>query len=89
MTATINGFGFIEYAAADATPLHKLFRQMGFRAIKHHKSKPITLYRQRQSDFLSMNATAVLPQISMPSMVPARRFFDCFLMIRRLHLNTV
>jgi 4-hydroxyphenylpyruvate dioxygenase len=51
MTATINGFGFIEYAAADAAPLHRLFRQMGFSAIKRHKNKPITLYRQGQSDF--------------------------------------
>lgn len=51
MTATINGFGFIEFAAADAAPLHKLFRQMGFSAIKRHKAKPITLYRQGQSDF--------------------------------------
>ncbi|KAA3641216.1 MAG: 4-hydroxyphenylpyruvate dioxygenase [Proteobacteria bacterium] len=51
MTATINGFGFIEYSAEDAAPLHRLFRQMGFCAIKRHKNKPITLYRQGQSDF--------------------------------------
>lgn len=51
MTATINGFGFIEYAAKDAAPLHRLFRQMGFTAIKKHKNKPITLYRQGQTDF--------------------------------------
>jgi 4-hydroxyphenylpyruvate dioxygenase len=51
MTATINGFGFIEYSADDAAPLHRLFRQMGFNAIKQHKNKPITLYRQGQSDF--------------------------------------
>jgi len=51
MTATINGFGFIEYSADDAAPLHRLFRQMGFNAIKRHKNKPITLYRQGQSDF--------------------------------------
>ncbi|MEZ5470944.1 MAG: 4-hydroxyphenylpyruvate dioxygenase [Marinicella sp.] len=51
MTVNINGFGFIEYAAKDAAPLHKLFRQMGFTAIKKHKQKPITLYRQGQTDF--------------------------------------
>lgn len=51
MSATINGFGFIEYSANDAAPLHKLFRQMGFTAIKTHKSLPITLYRQGQTDF--------------------------------------
>ncbi|MFC3195524.1 4-hydroxyphenylpyruvate dioxygenase [Marinicella sediminis] len=51
MSATINGFGFIEYSADDATPLHKLFRQLGFTAVKKHKTKPITLYRQGQTDF--------------------------------------
>jgi 4-hydroxyphenylpyruvate dioxygenase len=51
MSATINGFGFIEYAANDAAPLDQLFRQMGFTAIKQHKTKPITLYRQGQIDF--------------------------------------
>jgi 4-hydroxyphenylpyruvate dioxygenase len=51
MSATINGFGFIEYSANDAAPLHKLFRQLGFTAVKRHKSKPITLYRQGQTDF--------------------------------------
>jgi len=51
MSATINGFGFIEYSANDAAPLHKLFRQMGFTAIKTHKSLPITLYRQGLTDF--------------------------------------
>jgi len=51
MSTTINGFGFIEYTADDATSLHRLFRQMGFSAIKKHKSKPITLYRQGQTDF--------------------------------------
>ncbi|WP_395376986.1 4-hydroxyphenylpyruvate dioxygenase [Marinicella sp. W31] len=51
MTNNINGFGFIEYAAADAQQLHTLFRQMGFSAIKTHKSLPITLYRQGKIDF--------------------------------------
>ena len=51
MSATINGFGFIEYSADDAAPLHKLFRQLGFTAVKKHKTKPITLYRQGQTDF--------------------------------------
>ena len=51
MTNNINGFGFIEYAAADASQLHDLFRQMGFTAIKTHKQLPITLYRQGVIDF--------------------------------------
>lgn len=53
MSVTINGFGFIEFAANNnAEGLHQLFRQMGFTAIKKHKEKPITLYRQNGIDLI-------------------------------------
>lgn len=51
MTNHINGFGFLEFAAVDASALHNLFRQMGFIAVKKHKQLPITLYRQGNIDF--------------------------------------
>lgn len=51
MSVTINGFGFIEFAANNnAAALHQLFRQMGFVAVKTHKNLPITLYRQNGID---------------------------------------
>ncbi len=51
MPVSINGFGFIEFAANNnASGLHQLFRKMGFAAIKKHKEKPITLYRQNSID---------------------------------------
>lgn len=52
MTNTINGFGFIEYSSNHPDDLDKLFRQLGFSAIKQHKSKDITLYRQGGIDFI-------------------------------------
>ncbi len=47
----INGFGFIEFAAPEADQLDRLFRRLGFNAIKQHKEQPITLYRQGHIDF--------------------------------------
>ncbi len=52
MTNTINGFGFIEYASSNPEAIDKLFRQLGFSAIKQHKTKNITLYRQGGIDFM-------------------------------------
>lgn len=52
MTNTINGFGFIEYSSNNSDDLDKLFRQLGFSAIKQHKTKNITLYRQGGIDFM-------------------------------------
>lgn len=52
MTNQITGFGFIEYSSTDSDLLDKLFRQMGFSAIKQHKTKDITLFRQGGIDFL-------------------------------------
>lgn len=51
-TNTINGFGFIEFASPDSDALDVLFRRLGFNAIKKHKSKDITLYRQGGIDFM-------------------------------------
>ncbi len=48
----IHGFEFVEFAAADATGLHALFRSMGFTAIARHRSRAITLYRQGGVNFL-------------------------------------
>jgi 4-hydroxyphenylpyruvate dioxygenase len=48
----LEGFEFIEFAAADAQLLHELFRQMGFSAIARHQQYAITLYRQGGVNFL-------------------------------------
>jgi 4-hydroxyphenylpyruvate dioxygenase len=48
----VDGFEFVEYAAPDASDLHELFRNMGFRAIARHKRLDITLYRQGDINFL-------------------------------------
>ena len=54
-TNEIRGFGFIEYASHDADYLDRLFRRLGFTAIKKHKEKDIILYRQGGIDFLLNN----------------------------------
>ncbi|KGM52907.1 4-hydroxyphenylpyruvate dioxygenase [Lysobacter concretionis Ko07 = DSM 16239] len=50
----IDGFEFVEFAApaGQGGMLHEYFRKMGFTAVKRHKSRPITLYRQRGVNFL-------------------------------------
>ena len=48
----INGFEFVEFAAPDASGLHALFNRMGFTAVARHRSRPITLYRQGEVNFL-------------------------------------
>ncbi len=48
----VQQFDFIEYAASDASQLHDLFKSLGFTAVAKHKSKPVTLYRQGDIDFL-------------------------------------
>ena len=55
---TINGFGFVEFASPDAHALDTLFRRLGFNAIKKHKTKDITLYRQGGIDFMLNNEKA-------------------------------
>ncbi|MBL4772962.1 MAG: 4-hydroxyphenylpyruvate dioxygenase [Alcanivoracaceae bacterium] len=56
MVNKINGFGFIEYSSNNISDLDILFRRMGFSAIKTHKSKDITLYRQGGIDFMLNNS---------------------------------
>jgi 4-hydroxyphenylpyruvate dioxygenase len=48
----VQQFDFIEYAAPDASQLHELFKSLGFTAVAKHKSRPVTLYRQGDIDFL-------------------------------------
>ena len=47
-----DGFEFVEYTAPDVAQLHTLFEQMGFRAVAHHRSKAVTLYRQGEVNFI-------------------------------------
>ena len=47
-----DGFEFVEYTAPDTGALHKLFEQMGFRAVARHRSKAVTLYRQGEVNFV-------------------------------------
>lgn len=56
-TNEIRGFGFIEYSSNNIEDLDLLFRRLGFTAIKKHKEKDITLYRQGGIDFLLNNTT--------------------------------
>ncbi len=48
----VQQFEFIEYAATDASQLHDLFGKLGFVAVAKHKSRPVTLYRQGDINFL-------------------------------------
>ena len=50
----IDGFEFVEFAAPQGQGelLHDYFRKMGFTAVLHHKSRPITVYRQGGVNFL-------------------------------------
>jgi 4-hydroxyphenylpyruvate dioxygenase len=47
-----DGFEFVEYTAPDIAQLHRLFEQMGFRAVARHRSKAVTLYRQGGVNFI-------------------------------------
>ena len=47
-----DGFEFVEYTAPDVGQLHAWFEQMGFRAVAHHRSKAVTLYRQGGINFV-------------------------------------
>jgi 4-hydroxyphenylpyruvate dioxygenase len=48
----VQQFEFIEYAAPEAALLHDLFRNLGFTAVARHKTRPVTLYRQGDINFL-------------------------------------
>src|SRR3984957_14019714 len=47
-----DGFEFVEYTGPDIAALHRLFEQMGFRAVGRHRSKAVTLYRQGDTNFI-------------------------------------
>ena len=47
-----DGFEFVEYTGPDIAALHRLFERMGFRAVGHHRSKAVTLYRQGDTNFI-------------------------------------
>jgi 4-hydroxyphenylpyruvate dioxygenase len=47
-----DGFEFIEFTAPDVRALHALFGRMGFRAVAHHRSKAVTLFRQGEINFI-------------------------------------
>src|SRR5688572_20480811 len=50
----IDGFEFVEFAApaGQGELLHDYFRKLGFTAVLHHKTRPITVYRQGGVNFL-------------------------------------
>jgi 4-hydroxyphenylpyruvate dioxygenase len=47
-----DGFEFVEYAAPDAELLRGLFARMGLPAVAHHRSKDVTLHKQRDINFV-------------------------------------
>ena len=47
-----DGFEFVEYTAPDVKELHALFERMGFRAVGHHRSKAVRLFRQGEVNFI-------------------------------------
>jgi 4-hydroxyphenylpyruvate dioxygenase len=48
----LDGLDFVEFCAADAAPLERLFVQFGFQKIGQHRRRPVTLYRQNQINFV-------------------------------------
>lgn len=47
-----DGFEFVEYAAPDPELLRKLFGAMGLPAVARHRSKDVTLHKQRDINFI-------------------------------------
>ena len=47
-----DGFEFVEYTAEDTEALGRLFESLGFQAVARHRSKPVTLYRQGDVNFI-------------------------------------
>jgi 4-hydroxyphenylpyruvate dioxygenase len=48
----LDGFEFVEFASPDSGLLDPIFRQLGFEAVAHHRSKDVTLYRQGAINFI-------------------------------------
>jgi 4-hydroxyphenylpyruvate dioxygenase len=47
-----DGFEFVEYAAPDPELLRSLFSKLGMPAVAHHRSKDVTLHKQRDINFI-------------------------------------
>ncbi|MGB5580413.1 MAG: VOC family protein, partial [Woeseia sp.] len=47
-----DGFEFVEYAAPDPELLRSLFTRMGMPAVAKHRSKDVTLHKQRDINFI-------------------------------------
>jgi 4-hydroxyphenylpyruvate dioxygenase len=47
-----DGFEFVEYAAPDPEQLRRLFSTMGLPAVARHRSKDVTLHKQRDINFI-------------------------------------
>src|SRR5690242_16971052 len=46
------GFEFVEFTGPDPATLDRTFRLLGFQPIAQHRSKPVTLYRQGDVNFI-------------------------------------
>src|SRR4051794_18836930 len=46
------GFEFVEFTGPDPATLDRTFRLLGFSAVAQHRSKPVTLYRQGDVNFI-------------------------------------
>ncbi len=51
----LDGFEFVEFAAADTKLLETVFHILGFEAVARHRSKDVTLYRQGGINFILNN----------------------------------
>jgi len=47
-----DGFEFVEYAAPEPERLRELFARLGMPAVAHHRSKDVTLHKQRDINFI-------------------------------------
>src|SRR5215470_6987827 len=46
------GFEFVEFTGPDPATLDRTFRLLGFQPVAQHRSKPVTLYRQGDVNFI-------------------------------------
>jgi 4-hydroxyphenylpyruvate dioxygenase len=47
-----DGFEFVEYGHPNPEELHKLFRTMGFALVAKHRTRPLSLYRQGDVNYI-------------------------------------
>ncbi|MEO0996567.1 MAG: 4-hydroxyphenylpyruvate dioxygenase [Pseudomonadota bacterium] len=57
-----DGFEFVEYTAPDPDALRELFERMGFPEVARHRSKNVTLHKQRDINFIINAETASFAQ---------------------------